>query len=108
MGSLKVLKLNHNRIKSFAFLNEPSEPSSSVYLGLSELEELEIAYNCIDTANGLMGIARLPKLKQVALAGNAVLKDSSTVQLKDDDICNFHFIHFLKYWAPLNWILSVY
>ncbi|KAJ3238469.1 hypothetical protein HDU81_007738 [Chytriomyces hyalinus] len=81
LPSLKNLNLNHNRIQSFEFLSEHQKNDShsppppfliEKYAGFPCLEELRIAFNKIDSVQGILSVVWMPVLQSVWIEGNPV------------------------------------
>ncbi|KAI8811066.1 hypothetical protein BJ742DRAFT_867253 [Cladochytrium replicatum] len=68
-------------LKNLPRLSVESNPLgiSDSAVGFSQLEELAIAFNLIDSPTGLMGVVWLPKLSRVFLEGNPICKKGGGV-----------------------------
>ncbi|KAJ3408256.1 hypothetical protein HDU80_006296 [Chytriomyces hyalinus] len=104
LPSLKKLNLNHNRIQSFEFLSSHQKNDSQSppppfliekYAGFPRLEELRIAFNKIDSVQGILSVVWMPVLESVWIEGNPLFakngkcvvtppKESNTGKLTDD------------------------
>ncbi|KAJ3164132.1 X-ray radiation resistance-associated protein 1 [Geranomyces variabilis] len=86
LPSLRALTLSRNRIKSLAFLSQPSDATNlenendssaapvSKFDGFYQLTDLDITFNQIRTPDALLGIAALPALAKVFLEGNPIMQ----------------------------------
>ncbi|ORY36015.1 RNI-like protein [Rhizoclosmatium globosum] len=83
LPNLKKLNLNYNKYRTLFFLamhqqtdedESPPLPFQMVkYDGFHKLQELRIAFNRIDSTQGLLALIHLPVLKYIWIEGNPVL-----------------------------------